>query len=171
MIKGFQDFLYKVLQFGFIWRFLIIRLSLCNFEISQKWECVFLSVSCKGHMASTCPVTGDCNFHHLVKLNSARVLHCNYFFLPLFIVSYGVILWDHVNILLFIVLSLSSFNIHWWFLPHTSITMVVVKCLFSNSLIYIYELDFYCKQKFSLLPHLFVCLFFKLLMLLKIYQY
>ena len=46
------------------------------------------------------PITGDVNFDHLVKVVSARFLHCKVTILPFLISKYliGETLWNYVNI-------------------------------------------------------------------------
>lgn len=63
-----------------VWVYLMFshfRFSLPLAEFSQKWFCVFLSVSYEATpRLSMCPVTGDVNFEHLVKVLSPLWGYC-----------------------------------------------------------------------------------------------
>lgn len=79
-------------------------------RISQKWWCILPSAWYREYMICNYPIIGYLKFYHLDKLISVEILHCNYHFLLLLLVSYKDILWYDVNMLFLIILSLSSFT-------------------------------------------------------------
>lgn len=64
-----------------IWVFLMVRLGLWKFRKTAQ------EVACPSYHTWYQLITGDANFGHLVKVESARFLHCNiliFFSLPFF---------------------------------------------------------------------------------------
>ena len=73
----------------FVWCFLLIRLRLAFLARMPQSDVVPFSVfHIKGFMMSVCPITGDVNLDHLVKVVSVGFLHYKDAIIPFVVNTY-----------------------------------------------------------------------------------